>query len=212
MARPEGTGEIDQSEHRDEIRWLICNGWSSLAIESYLLQRYGLALPARTIRWYRQNHVNKDEIVQRQIDDTDLDVDSLLDVVTKRANLIRLQQERVTQARTIEGNIGMLLPQESRELALLNDLLTDYKKDLQDIGVFPASPVKIEGKLHTSHTEREEKVLTLREVVAVEGDNGDHELRLAARTIGRLALRAGNGNGGGDRPSGVGGDTPGDAE
>lgn len=112
---------------------LLKAGWSSLSIERYAAFRWGEDIPASTLRSYKRRHRIK------AVPSTwgDAEQDDAIDVVGKRAELIRLQEQRVNIDFKHEEAMGKLFGSNAREIELLSKLLSDHKADLQDLGVLP---------------------------------------------------------------------------
>lgn len=129
---------IGGSPHRDEYVRLMENGWSSLAIERYAWHRYGEDVPASTVRSYKARH----SIVAKQVFE-DVPVDDALDVVSGRAELIRLQQSRIRMDVKLEQGMNKLFSTTRAEIELLARLLTEHKVDLQDLGLLPKAGLTV---------------------------------------------------------------------
>jgi hypothetical protein len=115
-------------------------GWSSFAMERYAWHRFGEDVPASTFRAFKA----KQHIVARSDRFSQTDPDSLVDVVAARADLIRLQQARVAIDWGHEQKMMKLFSNNRSEIALLAQLLTEHRVDLQDLGLLPKAGEMLE--------------------------------------------------------------------
>lgn len=140
---------VGSSSNRDEYVRLMEAGWSSLALERYAAYRYGEDIPSKTLREYRLKHG-----IERKVKPFErVDADQVVDVVGARAELIRLQQARISIDWTHEQAMSKLFTSSRAEIALLSVLLSDHKADLQDLGVMPKAGEKVEIIATPSATE-----------------------------------------------------------
>jgi len=123
---------VASSPHRDEYVRLLEAGWSSLALERYALHRYREDIPASTFRAYKA----KKKIVVKG-SGLGADPEQMVDILAQRADLIRMQRERIDIDLTHERNMGKLFSTTRSEIQLLDTLLNSHKADLQDVGVMP---------------------------------------------------------------------------
>ena len=129
---------IRNSPNRKEYERLIQAGWSSISLERYAAFRYGEDIPNQTFRSYRAKMD-----VQRENKDFKVDVDETVDIMGLRADLIRLQAERIGIDYRLEKSMGKLFGSLRPEIDLLDSLLDSHKRDLQDVGIMPKSPEQI---------------------------------------------------------------------
>lgn len=129
---------ISNSPHKVEYERLLADGWSSLSLERYAAFRYGEDIPGSTFRSYRTRKRITSKVSPRTgpipvIADTD----SVVDILGKRAALVRLQMKRIEDdmAREIQGET--LNAQLRQEFVVMNQLLQSMKEDLQDVGLMP---------------------------------------------------------------------------
>jgi hypothetical protein len=115
-------------------------GWSSFALERYAWHRFGEDIPASTFRSFKA----KSGIVARGDRFSASDPDALVDVVSARADLIRLQQARVAIDWEHERAMKKLFSNNRAEIALLGALLTEHRVDLQDLGLLPKAGEMLE--------------------------------------------------------------------
>jgi hypothetical protein len=165
--RPEGRSRrrrnvIGSSPHRDEYVRLLKAGWSSLALERYAAFRYGEDIPAQTFRGYRARLKKQGEQVEPY---KKVEVDQTIDVIGERANLIRLQRERIKIDWEHEQSMKKLFSSLSREITVLNSLLDSHKADLQDVGVLPKSPDEIRVTTRQEQQAQAPRWMTLGEIV-----------------------------------------------
>ena len=131
---------VGSSPHREEYVRLMQAGWSSLALERYAAYRYGEDVPSRTFREYKTKHAIEAKVRPFE----KVDPDQVVDVIGARAELIRLQQERIAVDWKHEQSMGKLFQSTRSEVQTLNALLDAHKDDLQAIGVMPVVGQKIE--------------------------------------------------------------------
>lgn len=131
---------VGRSPHRDEYVALMKAGWSSLALERYAAYRYGEDVPSRTFREYKTKQGIDAEVRPFE----KVDPDQVLDVVGARAELIRLQQARISVDWKHEQAMGKLFGSTRSEVQTLNALLDAHRADLQAIGVMPVAGEKVE--------------------------------------------------------------------
>ena len=132
---------IGRSSNRDEYVRLMENGWSSLTLERYAAYRYGEEIPASTFRTYRSKH---EIVVKNGVKPMKgVEPDQVVDVIGKRAELIRLQEARIAIDVQHETMMAKLFGSTRGEIATLNALLDSHKADLQDLGLLPKAGEKI---------------------------------------------------------------------
>lgn len=156
---------MSRSPHRQEIEDLLRAGWSSLAIERYLLFRYGEDIPASTIRTYRSR--KKIEAIVGRSPLEGLEPDSVQDVLSIRSQLIQLQQARIAVDWKHEQSMSKLFGSTKGEIAALSALLDAHKADLQDLGVFPkaGTTLTVQEGLPVESGETAPRARTLGELV-----------------------------------------------
>jgi hypothetical protein len=129
---------------------MIEAGWTSESIERYAAFRYGEDVPAATVRTYKRRH--QIQVVEGPYER--LKADETVDVISARVELIRLQQERIGIDVKHERQMSKLFGATKGEIALLAQLLTEHKGDLQDLGLMPKAGQKIEvsGKVESEQS------------------------------------------------------------
>lgn len=142
---------VGGSPHREEYERLLRAGWSSLALERYALHRYGEDIPASTFRTYKK----RKGIEAPQ--SFGLDEVEAVDVLSSRAELIRLQKERIGIDVEHERSMGKLFGSTAREIEVLGRLLTEHKVDLQDVGLLPRAGEEI--TVHRTGPQESDEVL-----------------------------------------------------
>jgi hypothetical protein len=131
------------SAQRDEYVRLYEGGWTSAAIEAYAWHRYGEDIPASTIRtWCTKHQVQRTAEVLK-LRNQPADPDRTLDIAGLRAQLIQLQAARILIDAEHERSMTKLFGSTRGEIALLNDLLTAHKGDLQDMGLMGKAGEKL---------------------------------------------------------------------
>jgi len=152
---------VDQSPYRAEIRKMLIDGWSTIALEAYLAKKYEMKISHQMLRYYRDNHISKFErLGWDNFLDMKKEASLHIDIIGNRARLIMHQIERLEYSSKIEKSSGFLIAERGRQIALLNELLNDHKQDLQDVGLFPKAP----EELNIGITKIEEHKITLAEM------------------------------------------------
>ena len=206
------------SGHQAEARHLLVDQvWSSATVSQYLQLRYGLDIPAATLRRYRISELRKMEAVgelpekwRDHVEEHDKSPqaivrkltrvnDDLPDVMARRLALIRLQEKRVSIDTEHEIGMAKLFASQQKEISLLNQLYNDVKADLQELGLWPkleASPqmavnVTTAVMQQTAQVQSGGKVKSpISEIV---GESSQADIRDAGRKILQLRRREGNG-------------------
>lgn len=129
---------ISNSPHRREYELLMVDGWSSLSLERYAAFRYGEDIPASTFRSFRTRHriVSKTKPRTGPIPQV-ADVDAVVDILGKRAALVRLQMKRIEDEMAREADGSALNPNLRHEFDVMNRLVQSMKEDMQDVGLMP---------------------------------------------------------------------------
>lgn len=152
MARP---SQIEQSAHTEEIRHLLIEQrWGSRQVEAYLSMKYGEEIKDSTLRKWRQQVLKgmkqrgtlpehwkdpdpEDHTATAQVRRITTQDDSVPDILSRRMSLIRMQEERVKIDLEHEIAMGKLFAQQSKEVKLLNEMYSEAKDDMQDLGLWP---------------------------------------------------------------------------
>lgn len=186
MARLPEQNQIDRSEHREEIRELLRQGWSSQSCHDYLKRRYNIDIPPRVLRFYRQKKIKPEEMIPSPILDAMMDkifkeAELRIDILKERATLIRLQAQRVAKNMAVEDTLPITSERQQKEIELLSKLLDDHKKDLQALGLFPqiVEEVAIAGEIKTTGVPQ-----TLVEVLNIGSDTA----KILARQLAELEM------------------------
>lgn len=130
---------IGQSMHRDEYVRLMKAGWSSATLERYAAWRCGEDIPASTFREYKKKL--KLDVQTSRLLNASFDTDAIPDVLAKRQELIALQTDRIAIDAAHERSMTKLFASTRSEIALLNNLLTDLRHDLESAGILGAERV-----------------------------------------------------------------------
>lgn len=154
---------IGSSPNRDEYVRLMRAGWSSIALERYAAFRYGEDIPNQTFRAYR-----KRQKIERENPKFKVDVDEVVDVIGLRADMIRLQVDRIGIDYKHEQAMGKLFGTLRNEISLLDGLLDSHKRDLQDVGLMPKSPDELKVTAGPSAQSGAPKHLTLGQMLGIE--------------------------------------------
>ena len=164
---------IASSPNKDDYERLIEAGWSSLSLERYAALRFGERIDGSLFRRYRQKMNTtiekadpEDEKLAR------LRRDELIDIVQERADMIRLQKQRVMTDVGLEigsSGMGKLFQTTRFEIELLSDMLSAHAEDLQTLGVMPKANQQVEVTHRTGSPEPEKR--TLQEIMGSDADS-----------------------------------------
>lgn len=185
---------IGASKHRDEYVRLMQAGWSSISLERYAMHRYGEDIPASTFRAYKAKKGIVAEVTPLQAAAKVIDRESALDVISKRAELIALQEARIAIDVEHEKSMKKLFGSTRGEIQTLNALLEAHKGDLQDLGLLPKAGefLTVNGPAPEATSENAPKARRLSDLLGV---GEEHEMQ-AAKLLHMGLKRAVNGSNG----------------
>ena len=185
---------IGASKHRDEYVRLMEAGWSSLTLERYALHRYGEEIPASTFRTYKAKKKIETRVTAWKQGEKVIDREAALDVITRRAELIELQEARIAIDVKHEQQMQKLFGSTRGEIQTLNALLDAHKTDLQDLGLLPKAGehLTIDGPARQPTPEDAPKARRLSDLIGVE----EEQEMQAARLLHLQVKAASNGHAG----------------
>lgn len=145
---------VDKSSHKAEIDHLLIDlRWGSRTVAKYLETKYGETIPDSTLRTWRQRRLKalersgKVPEIWKQDEDPSTargrvkaaltPEDTIPDILTRRLALARLQEQRVALDAEHEFSMGKQFTSNGKEIALLNDLYSAIKVDMQELGLLP---------------------------------------------------------------------------
>lgn len=159
MAGPKNA--VETSENREQYERLLNGGWSTTALERYAAHRFNEEISAYTFRRHRAKMPPPEETEVRDQKLALLRKDEEVDVFQTRADLIRLQQQRVLTDVGLEiGDRGMnkLFTTTKYEIELLSNLLDAHVRDMQVLGLVPQPGARLDV-VHSAASQVEQRSL-----------------------------------------------------
>lgn len=147
---------VEESEYKQDIFDRLCSGWSPARVSAWLRDTFGVQIAAASITRFFEEipdvYILPPTVVRQRLLGLDVKIDSL----TALGQTLRLMEERLEAYETTfdvatkDANLRKLDANYRKELKTYFDMLVDYTKLLQGLGLYtsiaqrPEAPPKAE--------------------------------------------------------------------